>query len=195
MPGKGARVFSQEFKEAAVLRILAGERVQALAAELHVWPKLLYDWWSRYDRGGAAALRRAGRPPRSAGEVIEPTAPLPPRAVRHRRRGRRRADRDDEAGKRIAELERKVGEQALELDFFRRALRYVKAPPRPSDGRGGSASSRCSRRNQRDCHQFRCLTLGGHPTVQQARKQVTECQLGSTGHGITDDGHASTHRS
>jgi transposase len=117
MPGKGARVFSPEFKEAAVLRILAGERVQALAAELHVWPKLLYDWWSKYDRSGAAALRRAGRPPRSAGEVIEPTAPLPPRAGRHRRRGRPRADRDDEAGKRIAELERTVGEQALELIF------------------------------------------------------------------------------
>jgi transposase-like protein len=38
-----ARVFSRAFKVAAVLRILAGERVQALAAELHVWPKLLYD--------------------------------------------------------------------------------------------------------------------------------------------------------
>ncbi len=35
MPGKRALVFSREFKEAAVLRILAGERVQALAAELH----------------------------------------------------------------------------------------------------------------------------------------------------------------
>jgi transposase len=146
MPGKRARVFSREFKEAAVLRILAGERVQALAAELHVWPKLLYDWWRKYDRGGAAALRGSGRPPRSAGDVVEPTAPLPPHAVRRRRRGRPRAVQDEDAVKRIVELKRKVGEQALEIDFFRRALRHVKAPPRPSSGRGGSASSRSSTR-------------------------------------------------
>jgi transposase len=37
-----SRVFSREFKEAAVRRILAGEKVKALAAELQVWPKLLY---------------------------------------------------------------------------------------------------------------------------------------------------------
>jgi transposase-like protein len=146
MPGDRARVFSQEFKEAVVLRIVAGERVQALAAELHVWPKLLYDWWNKYDRGGVAALRRSGRPPRAAGPVIEPTAPLPERAVRQRRRGRPRADRDEDAAKQVAELERKVGEQALEIDFFRRALRHVKAPPRPNAGGGGTVSSRSSTR-------------------------------------------------
>ena len=59
MPGARARVFSREFKEAAVRRILAGEKVKAVAAELHVWPKLLYRWWDRYE---GAARRRWCRP-------------------------------------------------------------------------------------------------------------------------------------
>jgi transposase-like protein len=41
MPAPRPRVFSREFKEVAVRRILAGEKVKALAAELQVWPKLL----------------------------------------------------------------------------------------------------------------------------------------------------------
>jgi transposase len=42
---------------------------------------------------------------------------------------------------RVAELERKVGQQALELDFFARALRHIKASAPPSDVRGARASS------------------------------------------------------
>jgi hypothetical protein len=34
------------------------------------------------------------------------------------------------AARRIAELERKIGQQALELDFFRAALRHVREPRR-----------------------------------------------------------------
>jgi hypothetical protein len=48
---------------------------------------------------------------------------------------------DDEAAKRITELERKVGEQALEIDFFRRTLRHVKAPPRRATGVAARAYS------------------------------------------------------
>jgi len=39
MPGQRARVFSREFKEAAVRRMVGGETVRALAEELRVWPK------------------------------------------------------------------------------------------------------------------------------------------------------------
>jgi hypothetical protein len=63
-----------------------------------------------------------------------------------RRRGRPRAVEDQAARKRIAELERKVFEHALEIDFFRKALRHVKAPPPSTDGRGAAASSRSSTR-------------------------------------------------
>lgn len=52
------RAFSREFKEAAVRRILAGEKVKALAVELELWPKLLYAWkdsvWASSARGAAA---------------------------------------------------------------------------------------------------------------------------------------------
>ena len=66
MPAQRPRVFSREFKEAAVRRILDGEKVRAVAAELQVWPKLLYHWWNRYEQGGPEALVSPGRPLRSA---------------------------------------------------------------------------------------------------------------------------------
>jgi hypothetical protein len=50
------------------------------------------------------------------------------------------------ARKRISELERKVGQQQVELDFFQRALRQVEEARRPIDGPGGRASTRSSRR-------------------------------------------------
>lgn len=72
MPGQGPRVFSREFKEAAVRRILDGEKVRALAAELQVWPKLLYHWWNRYEQGGPEALVPPGRPLRSVAWAERP---------------------------------------------------------------------------------------------------------------------------
>jgi transposase len=129
-----ARVFSREFKEAAVQRIMAGEKVRAVATELQLWPKLLYDWWARYDRGGAEALVPPGRPAGRSGPAQGP------------RRGRAsRASVPPEAA-RIAELERKVGQQALELDFFERALRHIEASRPPKAERGATASSRSSTR-------------------------------------------------
>ena len=47
---------------------------------------------------------------------------------------------------RIAELERKIGQQQVDLDFFKGALRRIEASRRPSDGPGGRASSPRSRR-------------------------------------------------
>ncbi|MBI4607861.1 MAG: helix-turn-helix domain-containing protein [Candidatus Rokubacteria bacterium] len=131
MPGQRPRVFSGEFKEAAVRRILAGEKVRALARELGLWPKLLYAWRNSYARGGPEALLPPGRPRTGAAP-----GPRPERAAgAPHRRG------DPPAPDRVAELERKVGQQALELDFFARALRHIKASPRPSDGPGAAASS------------------------------------------------------
>ena len=50
------------------------------------------------------------------------------------------------ARERIAELERKIGQQQVELDFFRGALRRIEASHRPSDGPGVTESSPRSRR-------------------------------------------------
>ena len=73
--------------------------------------------------------------------------------------GRQRAERDTGAGgrceadsnelavakQRIAELERKVGQQALEADFFRQALQLFETSRGPSDRPGGTASMASSR--------------------------------------------------
>ena len=146
MSAKAPRVFSREFKEAAIRRILAGEKVKALAGELGLWPKLLYDWRESFERGGVEALLPPGRPPHSVAQALPPRRPK-----RFRRRGKTRKtsppeDPAVEAQARIAELERKVGQQALELDFFAQALRHVKASRRPNDGSGAGASSPSSRR-------------------------------------------------
>ena len=50
------------------------------------------------------------------------------------------------ARRRISELERKIGQQQVELDFFRQALRQVGGARQPSDGLGVRASTRSSRR-------------------------------------------------
>jgi transposase len=144
MAKQANRVFAREFKEAAVQRILAGERVLALAVELGIKPQILYRWRNGYEWGGAAALLPSGRPPQAVALALGLPVPKAPRA-KTRRQERREAriapDRRDAA--RIAELERKLGQQALELDFFARALRHVKAPP-PSSGNGGATASSTS---------------------------------------------------
>jgi hypothetical protein len=50
------------------------------------------------------------------------------------------------AGARIAELERKIGRQQVDLDFFKGALRRIEASRQASDAPGGTASSPRSRR-------------------------------------------------
>jgi transposase len=116
--------YAMELKLAAVRRVLAGESVRAVAEELGIRRKRLYVWKDRYAELGEAGLqrRRGGRPRKEASaarSVSETTAG----------RGELLAAR-----KRIAELERKVGQQELELDFFGEALRRI--------GAGGKRSAR-----------------------------------------------------
>ena len=129
------RVFSRAVKLAAVRRMLAGENVIALGRELKVKPKDLYRWRSKFRVGGAEALRGAGRPDKPV-RAASPggSAAGPPEAEL------------EKAERRIAELERKIGQQQVELDFFRQALRQVKGKRRPSDGPGAGSSTRSSRR-------------------------------------------------
>ena len=59
MSQQGMRVFSTTFKESAVLRLAAGERLAAVARELGIARKLLYEWRAAYRRFGAAGLNRS----------------------------------------------------------------------------------------------------------------------------------------
>ena len=97
------RNFTKEFKIAAAQRMQRGESASELARELEVKRTKLYDWTAEYERYGAEAFPGAGR---RQGDQ--------PRVER---------GREDEA--RIAALERKIGQQAVEIDFLEQALRRV----------------------------------------------------------------------
>ena len=124
------RSFSLEFKRAALARLAAGETVAGLAAEFGVHRQLVYKWRDaeRESRLG----RRRGRPTK-----LEALA---------REAGVAEADELAAARRKIAELERKVGQQTVELDFFRGALRRIEASRQVSDGPGATGSSPRSRR-------------------------------------------------
>jgi hypothetical protein len=61
-PKSSHRVFSRAFKLGIVNRMLAGEKVRALARELQFSSKDLYIWRDRFLSGGPEALRGPGRP-------------------------------------------------------------------------------------------------------------------------------------
>jgi transposase len=102
------RVFSRAFKLAAVRRMLAGENVSALSRELQVLRKDLYLWRDRFRTGGPEALRGRGRPPKHETVGATAVATTPPDGAKEL----------EAARKRIAELERKIGQQQLDIDFF-----------------------------------------------------------------------------
>jgi len=131
---KKARVFNREFKLRAVEKMLAGESSCALARELDLRRKLLYAWKDAYLVGGVAALRTQGRPRKD--QILGTTPPA-------------NTERAEllQARRRIAELERKVGQQQLENDFFAEALRRVKAVE--EDARNTQRSTRLSMNKHR----------------------------------------------
>ena len=112
--GKQAE-YAMELKLAAVLRVRAGESVKAVAQDLGIRRKRLYVWKDRYAELGEAGLvrRRGGRPRKEGSAAGNGSETM---VGRGELLGARR---------RIAELERKVGQQELELDFFAEALRRI----------------------------------------------------------------------
>ena len=145
MPKSKGRRYNREVKLAAVKRMLAGENVQLLAKEVGTTRKSLYVWRASYLRGGAQALRGRGQPWASVEAEPPPQAsaaapPLP-------RSGEVPALSElAKARARISELERKVGQQQLDLDFFQHALRTIREGRQPNDRPGAKSSTRPSRR-------------------------------------------------
>jgi transposase len=139
-PKSSHRVFSREFKIGIICRMQAGESVSALARELKMTRKDLYAWRDRFQAGGPDALRGRGRPPKAeatglaaSGTSTQSSAETPAAEL-------------EAARKRIAELERKIGQQQLDLDFFQRALRHVGAPRQPGTKPGVTGSTKSSKR-------------------------------------------------
>ena len=132
MSKRRRRIFSREFKLAAIERMFGGESTKALGRELRVDPKHLHKWCQRFRNGGAEAVRQAGRPRKPVESEVE--------------RARTRAADLGSARKYITELEAKIGQQQVDLDFFQEALRRVREARRPSEGPGATASTRSSKR-------------------------------------------------
>jgi transposase len=119
MSGKYVR-YSVEFKREALRRMESCRNVSALARELGIRRKYLYQWQAAVQRRGEQGLRsRPVKAPPPAGPSA-PALPAPPR----------------EARQRVAELERLLGEKQLELDFFRRTFEHVRGalPQTAADG-------------------------------------------------------------
>jgi transposase len=111
------KAYPTAFKLAAIKRLEAGEAVLPLARKLGVSRKLLHDWRKAWKLHGPAGLNRKRGPkpgPRKLRPLAEPAA----------------KGELAQARARIAELERKVGQQALDIDFFHKALRALEAADR-----------------------------------------------------------------
>ena len=95
-----------------------------VARELGIARKLLHEWRGAYRKLGVAGLnrRRGPKPPRArASADAAPATPAPLSELAR-------------AQARLAELERKVGKQAIDIDFFREALCLIDARTlRPRD--------------------------------------------------------------
>lgn len=107
------RKFSGEFRTQALERMKTCDNVTALARELGIRRKFLYHWRDQ-----------------AMGRVPESGSSLKPKPhVEERER------------KRIAELERLVARQALEIDFFKGALQRVEELRRKREQTSGAAST------------------------------------------------------
>ncbi len=127
---------SWEFMLKAVERLEAGERASALAIELNLNRTIIYHWRDRFRANGAETLTSKRGRPRTP-EVL---------AAEGLRASRARADGLVQARAQIVELERKVGQQQLDLDFFKGALQHIEGSLRASDEPGVTASSPTSKR-------------------------------------------------
>jgi transposase len=139
------RVYSTAFKVSVVERLEAGEALAKVSKELGIARKLLYEWRSAFRRQGVAGLnRKRGRKP-GRRRVVE----RPPRKLgadgSAMAAGTPAGDLQ-QAQARIAELERIIGRQQVDLDFFRKALRLIDAPQPGSPALGAVASTRSSKR-------------------------------------------------
>ena len=121
-------------KEAAVRRVAAGDAVSSVARATGIDRKRLYDWYRLYQSGGVEALQATGRPRKQA---------------RLTARAQAWQDGRDEVAalrRQLAEQQRKIGEQEIDLDFFRRALRQLEGTRRTGAAGGSVASTRSSKR-------------------------------------------------
>jgi transposase len=120
-----ARIFSVEFRSAVAQRILNGESVQALHAELKIKRSVLYRWRDAYRKSGQDGFKKTrGRPAGAATAAVAQSGSAATVADR-----------------RIADLERRLGRLGMENDFLERAFKRVKEARSKSNAAG---EARCT---------------------------------------------------
>jgi len=115
----GKRRFTRDFKIAAVRRVLEGEDLGTVARELEIRFELLWRWKKRVVEEGEEHLYDIGQ-----------------------RSGTKTSGGEASKQRRIAELERLVGRQQLEIRFLDKALRRIEELRQEKNGGGGGASSK-----------------------------------------------------
>ena len=122
------------FKLKAIKRVERGEGVLPVARDLGVTRKAVHDWVRAYKALGPEGLNRK-RGPKPGRRQLKP---VPEDVIAGRGGG------NASAQLRIAELERLIGRQQIELDFFRQALRALEG--KATQGKPRPASAKSSRR-------------------------------------------------
>jgi transposase-like protein len=116
------RVFTSQFRQSIVERVLKGQSVGVLSQELNIGRSVLYRWCDSYRREGVAGIERGtGRPPHRIDRVAKP---------------KQRTDSAEVARCKVAELERRLGRMTLENDFLKRAFKRVKEAHSKSNAPG-----------------------------------------------------------
>ena len=121
------RVFSVEYRSAVAQRMLNGESVMALYAELKIKRSVLYRWRDAYRKFGQDGFKKtSGRPPgKAAAGVAKPAGDA------------------TASDRRIAELEQQLGRLAFQNDFLEKAFRRVKEARSKSNATG---EARCTKK-------------------------------------------------
>ena len=110
--GLSHRRFSQEFKSAAIRRLVEGVSIAEVARGVEVNPNVLHRWRREFRQGPGNAFPGHGQRRWSEG--------------------------------RMAELERKIGQQALEIDFLKGCLQRIEEQRMLQASSGNPPSTRRS---------------------------------------------------
>jgi len=117
------RKFDLKFKIKACQRLLAGVRIRELSHELGISRSVLHRWLTAYRQRGEAGIEHApGRPPQKSPEL-------------------RQLELEANKDRKIAELQRTVGQMQMENRFLRSASKRLKESRQPSAGTGETAST------------------------------------------------------
>jgi transposase len=122
------------FKLKAIKRVQRGEGASPVARDLGVTRKALHDWLRAFKAFGPEGLNRK-RGPKPGRRRLKPI----PSTIPGEGSGALAASE-----RRISELERVIGRQQLELDFFRQALRALEGMS--AQGKHRPASAKLSKR-------------------------------------------------